>query len=199
MRKVVAILAVCFGFAALAAGPFGLEMGWTLAQCEEAKAIPVLDGWDRGVPRYRVCLPPKRHPAFDLYSIYIDASCGVFRILARSIDTGTPRDGSAARKSYASVKKQLAAAYGEPFNDIDHLDGGSIWTGRNDWMMGLLLGDRQMESLWVFEPGRDDCLMTITLRLHATGLDWSWLSIEYCSEDLLAVQARLDSEEAEAL
>lgn len=199
MRKVVAILAVCFGCAALAAGPFGLEMGWTLAQCEEAKALPVLVGSDRGVPKYLVCAPPKRHPAFDLYSIYIDASCGVFRILADSKYTDTPRDGSALQMMYASVRKQLAAAYGEPFSDIDHLDEGSIWTGRNDWMMGLLLGDRLMESFWVFKPGRDDGLMLIMLRLQAGGVDWGWLSIEYCSEDLLAVQARLDSEEAEAL
>lgn len=129
---------------AVAAGPFGLEMGMSL---EEVRIScggrqPVSYGGD-----LYMIEPEAVHPAFCVYMVRVSESEGLYFVLASSEKTVSVMTGEIVRERFAALKDTLCQTYGGCRVE-DELVAGSAFTKESEWMVALAAGERKLQAVW---------------------------------------------------
>jgi hypothetical protein len=127
-------------------GPFGFEAGMTKEQIIAklgSKNVKRTSGDD--IVSFTTA--PIPHPDFNEYALRFAEDGRLIQIIAFTGPISSNDSGDQVKEKFAEISKALHTKYGEAF-DVDRLTPGSIWHDPNDWMMGLLKKDRNLESLW---------------------------------------------------
>ena len=167
-------------------GPFGLNMGMTLAQVKSVTGKnPELVRDDL----YEVT-PPNPHDMFESYIVQISPKYGVVWIKAIGKDITTNGHGTQLTTAFDNLVSSIERTYGE-YKRTDFLSRGSIWNEPNDFMMGLLKKDRYLMAAWENEYGSTlpDNLKSIGVIATAISSTEGYISLEYSSQDEEKVDA----------
>jgi hypothetical protein len=84
---------------------------------------------------------PKPHPAFS-------PKDGLLNIVAFGNGITTNGFGEAVHDSFVQIQEGISKTYGPPDVSSDRVRDGSIWNEPQDWMMGLLKGERDLMAIW---------------------------------------------------
>ncbi|WP_455233444.1 hypothetical protein [Geopseudomonas aromaticivorans] len=133
-------LAVAAG--AAHAGPFGLEMGESLAQLQGRMALTKV-----GEYQYGAKATPKSHPAFEEYLLVITPKHGLCKVMAATPDIKSSSFGTEVQGKFESLEAAVTSRYGAG-EKLDFLKKGSIWDDPNEWMMALVKKERSLMTYW---------------------------------------------------
>ena len=190
MKKVVIFFAVlAFIVSGLFAGPFGIEMGWTVEDLKNNGITFTTRKKTQNITTYDV-FPKTTHPSFESYSVAIDDVKGVYKINIFGNDIETSIYGTALKEEYEKIKNQISITYGTP-KSYDYLRSGSIWDEPNEWMKSLEKEERVLHSFWY--PVPKETIESIFLEAIALGSDSGYLFLSYQSNDIDEILARRDS------
>ncbi|HKM07178.1 MAG TPA: hypothetical protein VJ869_09320 [Sphaerochaeta sp.] len=190
MKKVVIFFAVlAFIVSGLFAGPFGIEMGWTVEDLKNNGITFTTRKKTQNITTYDV-FPKTTHPSFESYSVAIDDVKGVYKINIFGNDIETSIYGIALKEEYEKIKNQISITYGTP-KSYDYLRSGSIWDEPNEWMKSLEKEERVLHSFWY--PVPKETIESIFLEAIALGSDSGYLFLSYQSNDIDEILARRDS------
>ena len=186
---IIFILMLCS--IALFASPFGLEMGWTKQDLIANNVDILLEEGNAFLVD-----PPSPHSSFSTYLLVIDSDFGLYFIIATSDEINTSGNGRQLLSKYNDIKDQLISSYGDPTNDINKLDYGSIWDEPQDFMMSLLRGERTIGCDWIDE---DNDNMKITLMPMADSSTSGTITLIYTSRYYDEIEAKTEAAEASVL
>lgn len=180
MKKKILCAAVLLPFALAAfAGPFGLEMGMTLKQVEQAcggrKAVHI------GDIRYYI-KPEKTHPSFSEYIAWISPTEGLCFIRANSEEIYLDPTVVTVRNVFYRAEGALSKSYGKSIL-TDELPS---WTAS---LYGLQSGTSRLDAHWF--PNRSD-VVWIYLYVDAIDLDTAIISVYYEFANYKKVEAAQD-------
>jgi hypothetical protein len=153
MRNLICLALLCFSvqtFSQEKSGPFGFEAGMSKERIIEivgASAIKETNG-----DTIILSNAPKADPNFESYALKISPENGLLKIVAASKNINTDGFGNELKSACKEIKAALANIYGRPNHELDLLGNGSIWTGADDWMAGLLKGERVFGCNWMDIP-----------------------------------------------
>jgi hypothetical protein len=138
-------------------GPFGLERGMTKDQVIRLvgqKNVAEKYAGDKfsGSDMLILSSAPKPHRAFVAYRLTISPKDGLLRIIAAGVDIPTNGFGRNVQEAFTNIRDAVAASYGQPANDFDYVETGSLWTEPQYWMIGVLKKERTLSSLWLPGP-----------------------------------------------
>lgn len=130
------------------AGPFGLEMGWTLEQITESGAVltditELKDGYSCTVD---VTIP---HPDLYGYIILVDKEFGLYQIYAVGFSEESNPNEKSLEELYHKLHFQLTENYGDPIADIKPSDYADFDYG--NWSNEL--SEKPLIAMWA---GSDD-------------------------------------------
>ncbi len=185
---IVALLLVC---SCAFAGPFGIEMGWTVLDLEKANIPYEMAKTQNNITIYYV-EPTNPHPSFTEYMVRMDTTDGIYDIRAISDDIEDSDFGTKTKAEYLQVKEQVSSTYGTP-EEFDFLKSGSIWDAPEDWMFGLYKGDRYLVSFW--DPNTD-AIESISLEAKGLSSTSSYVVLGYQSPKTAAIIERLKAAQA---
>jgi hypothetical protein len=156
---------------AAADGAFGIAMGQSV---DDLNATAVEAGW------YKTTSPPKPHRLFPEVVVQATPKQGVCFVKGVGENFNSDSFGSEVRSRMNTVAEQIALKYGQP-TTTDFLMPGSIWNEPDDWMMGLLKGERFYTISWDSKgnTGSLRSLRSIALVVSATSSDTAWIGLEY--------------------
>lgn len=180
-------------FAQETSGPFGLHRGMTQEQVIQIVGKDAVKEAKGDV--LRLLAVPKSHRAFDEYSLIFSPNDGLLKIIAYGKDIRTNGFGDAVHDSFVEIRDAISTTYGKPYGTLDSVKEGSIWKEPQDWMMGLLKGERDLYSLWSKTlPNRISGIM-IKAKALSTEKGYLVLSYEFegWDEYLDAKQKKADS------
>lgn len=126
-------------------GPFGFDYGMSKEQVIKLLGKESLV-WSKGND-YGFSKAPKPYQAFEGYLLIISPEKGLLKIVAYAKGTKTNVFGDALKDEFQEIYDAVSKTYGAG-KLYDYLKSGSIWNERQDWMMGLLQGDRILEYFW---------------------------------------------------
>ncbi|MCK9170482.1 MAG: hypothetical protein M0P01_08720 [Treponema sp.] len=177
-KKRIIYCALCFICISCSfAGPFGLEMGMSLAQVKEScggrDPVPVADD------RYQI-VPQKVHPSFVVYIAWINKTEGLYYLKAISEAVTTSSYGIELKNEFTRIKDSLDKNYGQD-STIDALLPGSIWNDAGDWMSGLVHKERYLFTTWNKDSGATlpDSITAILLQASADDTSTGSIQLEY--------------------
>jgi hypothetical protein len=162
------------------AGPFGLDMGMTLAQVKsKTGSEPKLVQDDL----YEVD-PPNKNNLFEQYLVRIHKTYGVYMIKAVGKDIETNGYGIAVKTTFDQLLTSIEKTYGK-YKKVDQLLRGSIWDDPDDWMMALRRNERFLFASWDRENGSTlpSDLKSIAIAAAALSASKGYVSIDYYSMD----------------
>ena len=144
IRKIALCALLVLAAAAVSAGPFGLEMGMTLDEVQQACGgrQPVSYGGDLYMVE-----PEKSHPAFCVYMVRVSESEGLYFVLASGEKVESVMTGEIVRSRFASLKDTLCLTYGD-CRVTDELASGSAFQKESEWMVALAAGERKLQAVW---------------------------------------------------
>lgn len=140
----LSVLLMAFSIQSAFAGPFGIEMGMSLAQVKAVcKTTPkhIQDNV------YEIT-PPKTNDMFETYYVRIDPDYGVYWLKAIGKDLYTNGYGDRVKSTFESLVESIRKTYGEELYRVDELKEGSIWSGSDKFMYALQNGDRDISATW---------------------------------------------------
>lgn len=146
MKRLLLSLVVVLIVGALFGGPFGIDMGMSLKDLEEAGMSPGESNDD-----YHIVTPPTPHPEFDIYGVAVDQEHGVYHIYAFGRTIKDNGFGVSTQEAFHSIKEAIDRSYGEG-DIVDFLMYGSIWKEPRDWMKSLQQKERFLISFWKSQP-----------------------------------------------
>ena len=153
MRKLLFTLIATIYTSIAFAGPFGIEMGMTLAQIRRiSKTIPEPVGDNK----YYIT-PPKTNDMFEKYLVQIDPDYGVCWLKGIGKDIYTNGYGERLLSTFENLVESIRKTYGEETAVIDELKEGSIWGEPENFMYALQRGDRTRYTAWA-KSGLTDLL-----------------------------------------
>jgi hypothetical protein len=160
------------------AGPFGLEMGMTLAQL---KSVTGSDPEFVQDDLYKVD-PPNKNSMFEGYAVRIDGTYGLYMIKAVGKDIETNGYGAAVQIAFDQLLASIERTYGK-YEKTDELLRGSIWNDPDDWMMALRRNERYLLASWNRENGSTlpSDLESITIGASALSSSRGYVSLDYYS------------------
>ncbi len=191
LGKVLAALMLCATGSLGFAGPFGLEMGTSLADLERLCGAPPREI----APGFYSVKPPSPHPDFDSYVVQVSPRYGTHFIKAIGRRVETPGDGSALREAFSDVVTGLEKTYGKG-EALDYLQKGSAWPGADNWMISLLKKERVLLAFWkerknAAYPGN---VASIGAMAVADSTGSGFVMVEYYSGDNELAQAANDAD-----
>ena len=189
MKRLCGVMLCLVMWSGLAfAGPFGLSMGMSLEEVEEACGgrRPRRIGDDRYMIE-----PAKRHSMLKRYAVWIDDEHGLYYIRAASHDIATSGYGTKIQSAFSSLESSLAKSYGKPTDRIDEIDPSSIWKDERYWMMALSAGARRLASVWQ-NGDLPDGLVGVALWAHAEDGSKGYILLEYAFENAALVKSAED-------
>jgi len=113
LRKYITVLLlldVCILFA----GPFGVDMGWTLDQLEQHTEFGMVLDQEGHNTTYATFYPPKPHDAFIFYYFECDDEYGVHQITAMTSDMQLDSYGANVIAKHKELSRELTTVYGPP-------------------------------------------------------------------------------------
>ncbi|PKH31444.1 hypothetical protein [Shewanella sp. ALD9] len=194
MRKliIIASLGLCVN-SALAAGPFGLDMGMSVNSIDKnaKQAAPYV---------YLTTNVPKPHSAFADYAIKAAPETGLCWLKAIGKDISTSSYGIELQSAFSEMSDKLTKIYGKS-ETTDFLMPGSIWKDPNDFMMAMLKKERFLMAVWEKEKGSklDGNLAQVALVASAAGRDKGYISLEYSFSNKEDCDAEIAAQEDDAL
>lgn len=174
--------------------PFGLSLGMKLQDFSEFNLIEI------GSFKYRLDTPPKSHPAFDFYVLQIAPISGLSWIKAIGKDISTNGFGNSINIAFLEMEGKLKNTYGK-FERTDLLLPGSIWDEPQDWMMGLVKGERMLASYWGQKTGSKltDAIDSVLLLANGENSDSGFIAIEYTLKNHSTASQEIASLQDDAL
>ena len=166
-------------------GPFGLERGMTREQIIHLVGANNVEQSSSKGDTLVLNTVPKPHPAFELYKLYVSPADGLLKISALGEDIRTNGFGEAVRIEFSAMREAICSNYGQPSRDYDFIRSGSLWTEPQDWTMGLLKQDRDLESYWMSVGVKMGTLElpnkinVITLNARVTSLERGYLRLNF--------------------
>ena len=158
------------------AGPFGLQMGQSLADLR--KHSEVTAGERQHI--YSMKKAPVSHPDFPELDLIVTPSHGLCKIAAWTGNIKTSAYGTELQTVFTRVQGALSAKYGKAEKTYDFLRVGSIWKEPQDWMMGLLKKERIIGTFWISESEvLPDNLKLIHLDVKALSTDTGEIGLIY--------------------
>ena len=146
-RLTILVLSILWGIFSIQsafAGPFGIDMGMSLADLKQVcKTIPkhIEDNI------YEIT-PPKTNDMFKKYIVRIDSDYGVYWMKAIGKDVYTNDYGTELRSAFSRLVESISKTYGKESYIEDNVQSGSIWDDAKHFMMALLKGDRELYAMW---------------------------------------------------
>ncbi|MBR2462850.1 MAG: hypothetical protein IKB33_06945 [Spirochaetaceae bacterium] len=125
-------------------GPFGLEQGMTYEEIISMGSSVQLSHIDDD--RYWI-VPPKRHPSFEQYIIWLGQNEGLYCIKATSAIIKSSDYGTELKQSFHDVLLPLEKKYGK-FKMIDTIAPDFILSDDQYWMSALRDGARTYQARW---------------------------------------------------
>lgn len=138
--KIAFLLIVLFFSISVFAGPFGLGMGMSLKDIG-GSSMRIADG------TYIFKELPKSNGGFTFYILQIDSEGGLYAISASGNPVETTPDGKQLKNEFDAMVKSLESDYGKCFM-VDMLSPESTFDKSEDWMKGLLEGERFYVAKW---------------------------------------------------
>lgn len=178
----------------LFAGPFGLSMGMTFEEVNEACgwALPKRIADD---DRYYIT-PLKKHSMFDQYIAWIDDEEGLYYIRAISHPIYTSKFGEELQNCFYDFNMRLEKIYGKS-EIFDSMVTEDLYYKNDDkWLEALEKGYRKLEATWkatsTKETFKDD-IIQIYLWTDGKYLDnKSYLYLDYKFLNDIAVEYKED-------
>ena len=148
MRQLTTFILLCvleiFCIVPLFAGPFGIDMGMSLAQVKAVcKTTPKQIQGDA----YEI-MPPKTNDMFVTYYVRIDPDYGVYWLKAIGKDLYTNGYGDRVKSEFENLVASIRSTYGEETYKVDSLKEGSSWGEPKNFMYALQIGDRELITAW---------------------------------------------------
>ena len=156
MRYVGVCLLLCLGHISsiFASGPFGIEMGMSLAEVEQVcKSRPKHIGEDA----YEI-VPPKTNHSFTEYTVWIDPDYGVYWLKAIGKNIYTNGYGYELKSAFNDLVRNIRNIYGEENISINGLKSDSHFADPQNFMYTLGTGERRLGAIW-YEKKAQDILM----------------------------------------
>jgi hypothetical protein len=153
MKNFICLAFLCFSmqtFSQEKSGPFGFEAGMTKEQIIQIVGNDAIK--ETSGDTIILANAPEAHHDFESYALKISPENGLVKILAVGKNINTNGFGNELKSAYKSIKTALANIYGRPNHEWDLLVNGSIWTGPDDWMDGLLKKERILACGWIDMP-----------------------------------------------
>ena len=179
-------------------GPFGLVMGTSLAELTAELGEPA----PAATPGF-FTLPevPRPHSKLDTYVVRVSPSHGLCLVRAVSAPITTSGHGIELRSAFKNLEVQLAKAYGEPDTRTDRVLEGSLWDEPDEFVMGLLKKERQLQTAWNAADGEalKDGVVEILLNGSAERTDTGRVDVQYRFANYEACAAELSAEDVDAL
>ncbi|MFC7409502.1 hypothetical protein [Hydrogenophaga atypica] len=174
--------------------PFGLSLGMKLEDFSELKLAEIAPF------KYRLDNPPKPHPAFEFYILQISPENGLSWIKAIGQDIPTNGFGTSINSAFLEMEGKLKKTYGN-CDRTDLLLQGSIWNEPQDWMMGLVKGERLLASHWEVKTGAKltEAIESVFLVASARETDCGYIAIEYALKNNSAASEEIASSQDDAL
>jgi hypothetical protein len=142
--SLLSALFVIFSIQSAFAGPFGIDMGMSLAEVRKVcKTVPELIQDNV----YEIT-PPKTNDMFETYYVRIDPEYGVYWLKAIGKDIYTNGYGDRVRSTFQSLVASIRRTYGQELYLTDELKEESILTDSQYFMHALERGDRTLEAVW---------------------------------------------------
>lgn len=140
----LSVLCGIFNIQSVFAGPFGIDMGMSLAEVKQVcKTAPkhIQDNV------YEIT-PPKINDMFETYYIRIDPDYGVYWLKAIGKGLYTNTYGERVKSTFESLVESIRKTYGEELYRVDEVKEGSIWGDPERFMYALQRGDRELYAMW---------------------------------------------------
>ena len=153
MRTLICLAFLCYSmqtFSQDKSGPFGFEAGMTMEQIIEIVGSAAIKETTGDTTIFSNA--PKADPIFESYALRISPEHGLLKIVALSKNINTNGFGNELKSAFKDIRAAFAKIYGRPVHEMDLLTNGSIWTGPDDWMTGLLKGERVFGCNWIDIP-----------------------------------------------
>jgi len=181
------------------AGPFGLTMGMSKSEIDNACGV-IAEPLEGSPCLFYTETVPKPHSAFEGYALLVPPSTGLCQIRAISKDVHTSSHGLQLRTQFEALREALVKKYGA-CDELDTLLTGSIWNEPEDFMMGLLKRERFLRAEWDFRPNSESNseIARITLGAEAKSRDTGWLLLQYNLSNHDEGQAALEDLEDDSL
>lgn len=191
MRRIAFVtIAMMMACSCMFAGPFGIEMGWTLDEMVDS-GVKIKDSIDTATGVFCLVEPTSKHSSFETYFVWIDDVYGVYGISAESDSIRTSSRGSELSSRFYEINDQISMTYGEPLL-LDYLAEDSIWDEPGDYMYALLDGDRTLLSIW---SGTEDMSM-VSLIAEAESASSGKLTLLYYGASYVEATERESAAEA---
>ena len=168
-------------------GPFGFYKGETMEQVIAAVGqshVKEIKG-----DTLRLTTAPRPHPEFEIYSLIFSPTEGLLKITAIGVDIPNDADGTHSRAKFTRFKTSLIDTYGQPSDDFDFLQVGSIWSEPHDFMMGVRKAERNLDCYWK-PAGHVHGISIVALNLGATTSSTGYINISY---EFLGWEAYVDA------
>ena len=180
------IIFLIFGSSSVFCGPFGLDMGMSLARVTQVSKTTPKNLSDDA---YEIT-PPNTNNMFETYVVRIHPTYGVYLIKAVGKDITTNGYGASLRLEFDNLVGSIEKTYGK-YKKTDYLAPRSIWKDADDFMMGLIKNDRYLFCIWERKEGSTlpDDLDSIGVTVSALSSSKGYLSLEYYSNNYDKIQA----------
>lgn len=174
--------------------PFGLSLGMKLSDFSGANLVELAPF------KYKIDKPPKSHPAFELYILQITPFSGLSWIKAIGYDIPTNGFGTSINSAFFEMEEKLKNTYGK-CQRTDLLLQGSIWNEPQDWMMGLVKGERLLASQWDAKTGANltEAIESVFLVANGRETDSGCIAIEYTLKNNSAALKEIAASQDDAL
>ncbi|MDR2887915.1 MAG: hypothetical protein LBV26_07955 [Bacteroidales bacterium] len=185
----VLILLGVFCIPSVLAGPFGIDMGMSLAQ---VKAVSKTEPVHVQDDVYEIT-PPKTNDMFETYYVRIDPEYGVYWLKAIGKDVNTNNYGHELISVFNSLAESIEKTYGN-YEKIDRREVG-LGNIPDFFMKALEDGARTLGALWQKEYGSTlpDEIETIAITVEALSEDLGYVALEYSFSNTAKVKAKADS------
>lgn len=196
MRKIIVVAALFAAFGAIA-GPLGLNKGMTLEELKKQGAF--ISGNEPFV--YTAKTIASGHPDFELYSVLLTPEQGLCKIQAAGKNIDTSSFGSELQEKHRELVGALSKKYGAPSNEFNYLKAGSIWNEPQDWMMGLLKKERNLDAYWTKsdKSNLSDSLEAVSVNTQALSGSKGYIRLSYDFDNIGACMEALKSKKNSTL
>jgi hypothetical protein len=172
----VVLFCVFVGIRSAFAGPFGIDMGMSLAEVRSVcKTAPVHVEGDL----YQVS-PSKSSGSFDMYAVSIDPDYGVYWLKALGKDIHTNGYGRELRSEFNNIVESIGKTYGQ-HQTLDFCEEDEVFDDPKYFMYTLEKGGRMLAALWnaEFLSKLPDDITGIAISAHALSDDKGYIALEY--------------------
>ena len=132
--------------------PFGLHPGMTVDQIKTAVGERNVSALPNSKGVYLLSAVPEKPDFFDNFFAAVSSKRGLAKLGAGFSFNSNP-SGQQVRENFQKVENLVIAKYGKPTDHRDNVHAGALYTGRDEFMMALLQGARELRSFWKLDDG----------------------------------------------